>query len=345
MVKAAVQAAREQRSAAADRLVLDAYLQGFEPLEPRLRARDARATLEVEAAFRDLRAALREGNPAAAQARGADLDEQLLRLGGQRALVPALAAFLVYVREGIEAALLVGALLAGVRRLGRPEASRFVHAGWIAAIPAGVATWWLSEKVLSLGSAERELLEGLVALAAAAVLFSVSFWMISRAESRHWMDYLRRQLEHTLSRRSLFLLGGLAFLAVYREAAETVLFTQALLLDVEGRRTEVWAGAAAGLLVVAAAAVLLRRAGGRLPLGPFFAVSGALLCALAISFAGSGIYDLVAAGYLPPRPVSFPEVPWMGIHPDLTGLLVQLAIVAVVAGAAVLTLWKRPRPS
>lgn len=345
MVKAAVQAAREQRPAAADRLVLDAYLQGFEPLEPRLRARDARATLEVETAFRDLRTALREGNPAAAQARGAALDDQLLRLGDQRAIVPALGAFLVYFREGIEAALLVGALLAGVRRLDRPEAARFVHIGWIAAIPAGIATWWLSETVLTLGAAQRELMEGLVALAAAAVLFSVSFWLISRAESRQWMDYLRRQLEHTLTRRRLYLLAGLAFLAVYREAAETVLFTQALLLDAEGRRSEVWAGAAAGLLVVAAAAVLLRRAVVRLPLGPFFAVSGALLCALAISFAGSGIYDLVSAGYLRPRPVPFPEVPWMGIHPDLTGLLVQLAIVAVVAGAGVMTLWKRPRPS
>jgi high-affinity iron transporter len=345
MVKAAVEAAREGRTAAADRLVLDAYLQGFEPLEPRLRARAARATLEVEAAFRDLRTALREGNPAAAQARGAALEGQLLRLGEQRAIVPALGAFLVYFREGIEAALLVGALLAGVRRLGRPDASRFVHIGWVAAIPAGIATWWLSETVLSLGAAQRELMEGLVALAAAGVLFSVSFWLISRAESRQWMDYLRRQLEHTLTRRRLFLLTGLAFLAVYREAAETVLFTQALLLDAEGRRSEVWAGAAAGLLVVAAAAVLLRRAVVRLPLGPFFAVSGALLCALAISFAGSGIYDLVSAGYLPPRPVPFPEIPWMGIHPDLTGLLVQLAIVAVVAGAGVLTLWKRPRPS
>ena len=129
------------------------------------------------------------------------------------------------------------------------------------------------------------------------------------------------------------MLAGLSFLAVYREAAETVLFTQALLLDAEGQRGQVWAGAAAGLVAVAASRLLMARTVQRLPIGPFFAVSGALLCALAISFAGSGIYELVAAGYLPPRPVSFPEVPWMGIHPDLTGLLVQLAIVAVVAGA------------
>ncbi|HEY7510561.1 MAG TPA: FTR1 family protein, partial [Vicinamibacteria bacterium] len=345
MVRAAVQAARDQRTADADRLVLDAYLQGFEPLEPRLRSRDPRGTLDVETGFRDLRAALLAGDVATAQARASSLDDRIARLGGQRAIVPALGAFLIYFREGIEAALLVGALLAGVRRLGRPEAARYIHAGWITAIPAGIATWWALERIVSLGADQRELAEGVVALLAAAVLFSVSFWLISRAESRHWIGYLRERLETTLTRKRLLVLAGLSFLAVYREAAETVLFTQALLFDAEGRRGEVWAGALGGLLVVGAVALVMGRAALRLPLGPFFAVSGALLCALAISFAGSGIYELVAAGYLPPRPVSFPEVPWMGIHPDLTGLLVQLAIVGVVAGAALLTLWKRPRPS
>jgi high-affinity iron transporter len=345
MVQAAVQAAREGRGAEADRLALDVYLQGFEPLEPRLRARDARGTTEVEASFRELRVALGRGDTRAAEDIAVDLDRRLVALGGRRTLVPTLAAFLVYFREGIEAALLVGALLAGVRRLGQPQAARFVHLGWLAAVPAGLATWWLSERVLSLGAEQRELMEAAVALLAAAVLFSVSFWLISRAESRHWMGYLRRRLEHTLSRRNLLLMAGLAFLAVYREAAETVLFTQALLLDADGRRGEVWAGAGGGLAVVAAVAGLMSRAVVRLPLGPFFTVSGALLCALAISFAGSGVYDLVAAGYLTPRPVSFPEVPWMGIHPDLTGLVVQLAIVAVVGTAALSTLWSRTRPS
>jgi high-affinity iron transporter len=89
-------------------------------------------------------------------------------------------------------------------------------------------------------------------------------------------------------------------------------------------------------------ALVMNRTVMRLPMGPFFAVSSALLCGLAISFAGAGIYDLVAAGYLAPRPVTFPEIPWMGIHPDLTGLVVQLTIVAVILGAAVTTLRRRP---
>jgi high-affinity iron transporter len=117
-----------------------------------------------------------------------------------------------------------------------------------------------------------------------------------------------------------------------------VLFTQAILIEAPGQEAQVWMGAGLGLVAVVGAALVLNRTVLRLPLGPFFAVSSALLCALAVSFAGSGMYALVIAGYLPPRPVSFPEVPWMGIHPDLTGLLVQVAIVAVIVAAAVATL-------
>ena len=343
MVRKAVAAAAAGRAAEADRMVLDAYLEGFEPLEPRLRARDAAATLEVEAAFRDLRAAIRRGDAGRVRSAAADLEEQLGRVAGEgrRPAVPFIAAFVIYFREGVEAALLVGALLAGVRRLGRSDAVRFIHAGWLAALPAGVLTWWMTSRVIAISSDQRELVEAVVALLAAAVLFSVSFWMISKAESRHWMAYLKRRLQG-LSGKNVLLLAGLSFLAVYREAAETVLFTQALLFEAEAQRLQVWAGAAAGLAVVAALAFAMERAVERLPLGPFFAVSGLLLCGLAISFAGAGMYELVAAGYLPPRPVPFPEVPWMGIHPDLSALLVQLTIVAVIAGAGVVTLARKP---
>jgi high-affinity iron transporter len=228
LVAGAVAAFSAGREADAQRLAIDAYLQGFEPLEPQLRARDAAGTLAIESAFRDLRVALAGTDRAAVEARGEALSALLARVGEAegRPLVPFVASAVIYFREGIEAALLVGALLAGLRKLGRPDAAAYVHRGWLLALPAGVLTWWLFDRVLALGVARRELLEASVALAAAAVLFSVSFWMISKAESRRWMAYLRRSVEASLSRRSLALLSGLAFMAVYREAAETVLFTQ-----------------------------------------------------------------------------------------------------------------------
>ncbi|HEV8254159.1 MAG TPA: FTR1 family protein [Vicinamibacteria bacterium] len=342
LVRSALREFRAGRPREAERLVLDAYLQGYEPLEPRLRVRDPEGTAQTEAAFHALRASLARRSAFDVEARGRALEGRLQSLSGtRRTVLPFVSALLIYVREGIEAALVVGALLAGVRRLGRPEASRYIHAGWLLALPCGVLTWFVSERVIALAAHHRELVEAVIALLAAAVLFSMSFWLISKVESRRWMDFLRRQLEERLTERSLLVLSGLAFLAVYREAAETVLFTQALLLEAESDRTQVWAGAAAGLLAVAAVAVLMARTVVRLPLRPFFAVSGVLLCLLAISLAGAGVYELVSAGYLPPRPVAFPEIPWMGIHPDLTALLVQLAIAAVVAGGGVVTARRR----
>jgi high-affinity iron transporter len=346
MLRAAVVSFEEGRAREGDRRVMDAYLEGFEPLEPRMRARDAKATASVEAGFRDLRVALLEGDERAVRAAAHDLDRALDSLGQERrAAVPMLAAFVIYFREGVEAALLVGALLAGVRRVGRPDAIRYVHAGWLAALPAGVLTWWVASRVLAVSAADRELSEAVIALTAAAVLFLMSFWMISKVESRRWTGYLRKGLEESLTRRNLALLVGVSFLAVYREAAETVLFTQALLLEAPGRPAEVWAGAGAGLLAVLALAMLMSRTVVKLPLGPFFAVSSALMCALAISFAGAGIYELVAAGYVRPRPVPFPEIPWMGIHPDLTALAVQLTIVTVIVVAAVVTLRRPAEPA
>jgi high-affinity iron transporter len=344
MLRQAVAAHAAGRKDDADRLVIDAYLQGFEPLEPRLRARDPAGTREVEAGFRDLRSALSRGDtPDRVRAQASVLEARIGRLAGEKAtVVPFLAAFVIYLREGIEAALLVGALLAGLRKLGRADAARYIHLGWVIALPAGLGTFFLLDRAVSLGADKRELVEAVVALTAAAVLFSVSFWLISRAESRHWIAYLKGRLETGLSRRSLYVLSGLAFLAVYREAAETVLFTQALLLDAEGASPQVFLGAGAGLLSVGLVAFVMSRTVLRLPLGPFFAVSSLILCGLAVSFAGAGIFELVAAGYLPPRPVPFPEVPWMGIHPDLTGLVVQLAIVLVVLGAGLQALRRRP---
>src|SRR5882672_158595 len=150
MLRAAFVSFDEGRAHEADRRVMDAYLEGFEPLEPRLRARDAEATAAVEAGFRDLRVALQRGDTRAVRATERDLDRVLDGLArGRRPVVPMLAAFLIYFREGVEAALVVGALLAGVRRLGRADAVRYVHAGWLAALPAGVLTWWLSSRVLA----------------------------------------------------------------------------------------------------------------------------------------------------------------------------------------------------
>ena len=232
------------------------------------------------------------------------------QLGGGAATRPFVAAFLIYFREGVEAALLVAALLAGVRRLGRARraGATSTPAGWPpcprASPPGGVL-----ERVVRLGAEHRELVEGVVGILAAAVLFSVSFWMISKAESRHWMGYLRRQLESTLTRPQPAAAGravvpgrlprGGGDRAVHAGAAARVRRAVA---------AQVWAGAAAGLarggchrvahgpIGDEAAARAVLRGVGRAPVRCWPSRSPARACT-----------SWCVGGYLRPRPVPLPR--------------------------------------
>ncbi len=338
MVRKAATLGAAGRVAEADRVVLDAYLQGFEPLEAQISAHDPNRTQSVEIAFRDFRAALVGQNPALIQKQAAILDELLSRSGSSSGdSLPFVAAFIIYFREGVEAALLVGALLGGVRKLGRADASRAIHVGWTSALLAGVISWFLFSRLIAIAPSQRELVEAFIGLLAAVVLFSVSFWMISKAESRKWMAFLKGQMNRGLSSGRVWSFAGLAFLAVYRECAETILFTEALLIEAAGRTWPVFAGAIAGLLGVVLVAIAIRNTFQRLPLPVFFGASGFLLSLLAVAFAGSSISAFVAAGYLTPRPIAFPSFPMLGIHPDLSSLAVQGLLVLLLALAAMKT--------
>lgn len=345
MVRRAASLGVSGRTEEADRVILDAYLQGFEPLEAQISARDPNRTRSVEIAFREFRAALVGGNPASIEKEALVLDELISRTtetGGTT--LPFIAAFIIYFREGIEAALLVGALLGGVKKLGRPDASRAIHLGWIGALFAGGLSWLLFSKLVAIAPSQRELIEAIIGLLAAVVLFSVSFWMISKAESRKWMAFLNDQMNRGLNTGRVWSFAGVAFLAVFRECAETILFTEALLIEAVGQTGPVIAGALLGLACVVLIAVAVQNAFKRLPMPVFFGVSGFLLSLLAIAFAGSGVTALIAAGVLRPHPISIPSVPLLGIHGDLGSLAVQLTLVLLLAGAALKTYLDSQKP-
>jgi high-affinity iron transporter len=345
MVRKAASLGAAGRTTEADRVVLDAYLQGFEPLEAQISAHDPNRTQSVEIAFRDFRAALVGRNPALIQKQAGILDELLSRTGSRSGdTLPFVAAFIIYFREGVEAALLVGALLGGVKKLGRSDASRAIHVGWTSALVAGVISWFLFSRLIAIAPSQRELVEAFIGLLAALVLFSVSFWMISKAESRKWMAFLQDQMNRGLGSGRVWSFAGLAFLAVYRECAETILFTEALLIEAVGNPWPVFAGAILGLLGVVLVAIAIRNTFQRLPLPVFFGVSGFLLSLLAVAFAGSSISAFVAAGYLTPRPIAFPSFPMLGIHPDLSSLAVQGVLILLLAMAAIKTLRDSRQP-
>ncbi|HYB98772.1 MAG TPA: cytochrome c/FTR1 family iron permease [Candidatus Limnocylindrales bacterium] len=335
-------------AALAQELAVSAYLDGFEPVEPALTAVDETLRLRVEQNFLDYSQALTKGTPQDRQAAYdaitqalAETEEALSTdLGAGAAFA---GAFAIVAREGFEAVLLVLALCSLLIRAGRREALRYVHAGWIAALAAGVATWLAARSLIELSGAEREIIEGVAALTASAILFYVSYWLIAKSAADRWQAYLRQRIHTALSRGNLWTLAFISFVAVYREVFETILFYQALWSQAgEGAGSAIFAGTGAGMAALLVLCVGGLRFGLKLPMGRFFTVSSVLLYALSVMLAGKGIAALQEAGYIGLTPVPFVRIESLGVHPTLEGLLAQGLLLAAAAVAAVVLRMRTP---
>ncbi len=327
---------------------VDAYLDGFELAEPGLFAKNATMGRELEAQFTELRGAMRSG---ADRRRVRDLYakldtglaealEALGREDTESKTYTFLNSALIIIREGLEAALIVSAIIAVLKATGASQAIHYVHLGWTFALLSGVVTWVLAQTVLTVSGAQRELVEGFTSLLAAIVLFSVSYWLISKAEAKHWQVYIQARVQEALTGRRLFALVGVSFLAVYREAFETVLFYQALWLQSQNTQIFVIWGFLAGTLLVAVLVYLIFKLGLKIPLRLFFGVSSALLYLLAFVFTGEGVKDLQAVGWVSETPLPIaPQLPFLGIYPTVQTLLAQ-GILVIALVVALFWLWR-----
>ena len=322
-------------------LATAAYLDGFEQVEPALNAVNGALRAEIEAEFVRFRGALRAGVATAEinaihrslEAQLARAEQELAGVGlGSTAVF--LGALTILAREGLEAVLLVVAILGVLGRAGRRDAKRYVHGGWIVALAAGGATWWIASNVVAMSGASREVIEGVSALLASAILFYVSYWLLSKTEAARWQAFLDERLKMALTRGSLGMLAFLSFVAVYRECFETVLFFQALAAQAGSEeRNALLAGIAAGFGVLALLALVVFRFGQRLPLRRFFAASSLLLYGLTIVLAGHGVAALQEAGWIPATPVSLFRFEWLGIYPTVQGLALQGVLLLAALAA------------
>ena len=327
---------------------VDAYLDGFELAEPALFAKNAAIGRELEAQFAELRGAIRSGaDPGRVRDLYARLDAGLLQaleiLGSDDTdseTFTFLNSALIIIREGLEAALIVAAIIAVLKATGASQAIYYVHLGWMLALISGVLTWLLAQTVITISGAQRELVEGFTSLLAALVLFSVSYWLISKAEAKRWHLYIQARVQEALTGRRLLALVGVSFLAVYREAFETVLFYQALWLQSPTTQPFVIWGFLGGALLVTVLVYLIFKLGLKIPLRLFFGVSSALLYLLAFVFAGEGVRDLQAVGWISETPLhTAPQLPLLGIYPTVETLLAQ-AILVVALIVALIWLWR-----
>jgi high-affinity iron transporter len=329
---------RGDRQAATD-LALSAYLDGFEPVEPLLRARDATLMATIEGAMAELRSSIDQG--LTAQEVGAQAAEvQDLFKEAETKLSPESAstgssfvgAFAILLREGLEALLIVIAMIAFLRKAERTDVMGYVHGGWIAALLAGAATWAAATYVIGVSGASRELTEGFGSLFAAAVLLSVGIWMHGKAQAGAWQRYIADRMSNALSKRSAWFLFGLTFLVVYREVFETILFYATLWS--QGNGGAVLGGAAAAVIVLAITAFAMLKFSRRLPIAQFFSLSSALIAVLAVVLAGKGVAALQEAGLIDIRTLQWvPRIDILGLAPTREVVLAQILTAGlVVAG-------------
>lgn len=329
-------------------LVSDAYFQ-FEPLEGQLSARVPRLRSQVEARFLELRGAMRTPGAtdrveAIIAAVNSDLDAV------ESALAPRLGASAVFaqsalivLREGFEVILIVGALLAYVVRAGHPRMQRPIVLGTLSGIVASLLTALALSALLQNGFVVAEVLEGVTMLLASAVLFSVSYWLISKAEAEKWQRYIRGKVQRALARGSGHALAAAAFIAVYREGVETVLFFRALLASVGNDTQGLAGGFAAGSTGLAVLWVLFQRLGKRVPIRQFFFITSSLLYYLAFVFAGRGIAALQQVGWVPTTAApGVPRIELLGLYPTVETVLAQGVLLAFVVYALVFA-WRSRR--
>jgi high-affinity iron transporter len=339
LLRESVEAYRSGRHKQAEDLAVSGYLEGFELVEASLDALDRNLRSTVEAEMIKYRGLLRDGAPVAAvEAKAGEIEGLLVRArdllaqGGLPPQATFLSALVILLREGLEAILVVAAIVALLVRAERRDALPYVHGGWIAALALGALTWVVASYAVRISGATREVTEGVTALISAAVLLYVGFWMHGKSHAQQWQTYLARRLRGALSGRTMWALAFVSFLAVYREVFETVLFYEALGAQAgPGGLMPLLGGMATALVALVVLAWLMFRGGIRLPLGMFFGAGSALLAVLAVVFAGKGIAALQEAGWLPVHSVRFPALPLLGVYPNLQSLMLQASLVVVIA--------------
>ena len=327
-------AVRTGDRASAIKLALSSYLDGFEPVEPALATRDRALFEKIESGMVAYRAKVASGSVDEVQASEQALQHLLDQ--ADKALAPsendAAAAFIgaltILLREGLEALLMVVAMVAFLKKAERKDVLVYVHAGWIAALAAGGVTWGVATYLVGVSGASRELTEGFSSLFAAVVLLGVGMWMHQKSVAGRWQVYLKEKMSSALDKRAAWFLFSLAFIAVYREVFETVLFYAALWT--KGNGWPLLAGLVTGMVLLGVLAAFLLRTSARLPIGKFFAWSSLLVAVLAVVLAGKGIAGLQEAGWIHTSPVAFPRIDILGVHPTWQTLLAQLAVLLVV---------------
>lgn len=335
-----------------------AYLDSYEIVEIPLRPIDPDFTLEMEIKFAELRNLLQQHVPLQEVEgktieirRGLDESERLV--SGVGIAAPAIAfstSFSIIFREGLESALIIGAILTYLQASRNMQFKKHVYYGILLAVAATAATWFVAQYIIEISGADRELIEAVAGLSAVAVLFWVSFWVLNKIETKKWIEFVKAKVWKATTTGSVIIFVVLAFVTVYREGFETVLFYQAMLSFARYMELYVVAGMIIGLGVIIGVAILVNKLGKRLPLRALFALTMGIGAYMSIAFMGNAVRALQELGVVPTTPL-FGIVPRLdinlatmtGIHPTLESVVAQIILLTIYLIGSLYILVLKPR--
>jgi len=324
----------------ASAMIADTYFEIFEGMEAAIAIRSPSLKTELESEFGELRSLLSKPNESELLAKKTQSLITRIRAaafqleGSESWWDKFLSSFLIILREGFEAILIVGAITAFLVKTNNHSLLYLVRNSTLVAIGLSFVLAFLFQVVFRITAAQQELVEGITMIFASGVLFLVGHWLISHAESQHWMKYVKNQLQGAIGVHSKRAIWMTCFLAVFREGAETVLFYQALFAS-SGPSTV--SSIIAGFLVGCACLVLIyalyKKSTLKIPMKPFFRITSALLYFLSITIAGKAIIELQAGGYLGVSTLpSLPTISWLGFYPTLQNVVLQgLLLLALLS--------------
>jgi high-affinity iron transporter len=335
-----------------------AYLDSYESVEIPLRPIDPDFTLEMEIKFAELRNLIQDHAPygqveskVVEIRRGLDESERLV--SGTGVLAPTIAfstSFSIIFREGLESALIIGAILTYLEASRNNRFKKHVYYGIMIALGATAVTWFIAEFIIDISGASRELIEAIAGVSAVAVLFWVSFWVLNKIETKRWIEFVKAKVWKATTTGSIMVFVLLSFFTVYREGFETVLFYQAMLSFAKYMEWYVVAGLVVGLAVIVATAIVVRKLGRRLPLKVLFAVTMGIGAYMSIAFMGNAIREFQEVGYIStthligtvPR-LDINLATMTGIHPTVETIVAQIALLAVYVVGSLYILIIQPR--
>ncbi|MGD8748496.1 MAG: FTR1 family protein [Balneolaceae bacterium] len=323
----------------AQTLALNAYLHGIEPMENQIKASNPSLVPELENKMIDVRSVIK-------QQKSPDVLEQKIEVASM-AIQQAqnlldnqdysfwftfMMAASILLREGLEAVLIILVIISVLKSMGADRSLKFVHTGWLSALVLGIISWIFAETVIQMGSLQREMMEGIGSLIAVGMLLYIGFWLHNKTHAAQWTKFVKEKIGRLVDEKNQWGLALLAFVVVFREAFESVIFLSSISIKSStAGDSGILAGAVSALVLVFVMAILIIRFSKRLPVKTVFRYSAFIMAVLAVILVGKGIHEFQEAGYLGIYSLpTLPNVPLLGLYPTLFTLTAQIMIAGFI---------------